>query len=108
LTYSTHKQWTKDPLKFDNTYFSNLLDLEWTPRKWDGPLQYTDPSGELMMLPTDLALTQDEKFLPFVQLYAKDEQAFFKDFSAAFSKLLSNGCPHAVMKSTEEAAARLA
>ena len=57
-----------------------------------------------MMLPTDLALIQDEKFLPFVQLYAKDQDAFFKDFSAAFSKLLSNGCPAAVMKSTEEAA----
>jgi catalase (peroxidase I) len=96
--------WTKDPLKFDNTYFTNLLDLEWKPREWDGPLQYTDPSGELMMLPTDLALIQDEKFLPFVQLYAKDEDAFFKDFSAAFSKLLSLGCPASVLKSTEEAA----
>jgi len=95
--------WTKDPLNFDNTYFSNLIDLKWTPRKWDGPLQYTDPSGSLMMLPTDLALIQDEKFLPFVQLYAKDQDTFFKDFSSAFSKLLSNGCPAAVMKSTEEA-----
>ena len=54
-----------------------------------------------MMLPTDLALIQDEKFLPFVQLYAKDQDAFFKDFSAAFSKLLSNGCPAAVIKSTK-------
>lgn len=57
-----------------------------------------------MMLPTDLALIQDEKFLPFVQLYAKDQQAFFKDFSKAFAKLLSNGCPHAVQVSTDEAA----
>jgi catalase (peroxidase I) len=54
-----------------------------------------------MMLPTDLALIQDEKFKPFVELYAKDQEAFFKDFSAAFSKLLSNGCPASVMKSME-------
>ena len=44
--------WTHNPLKFDNEYFKNLLELEWTVRKWDGPLQYQDPSGKLMMLPT--------------------------------------------------------
>lgn len=49
--------WTHDPLKFDNSYFKNLLDLEWKPRQWDGPLQYEDPSHTLMMLPTDIALT---------------------------------------------------
>lgn len=58
-----------------------------------------------MMLPTDLALIQDEKFLPYVQLYAKDQDAFFNDFSKAFAKLLSNGCPAAVLKSTTDAAA---
>lgn len=44
--------WTTNPLKFDNEYFKNLLNIKWKPRKWDGPLQYTDPSGKLMMLPT--------------------------------------------------------
>eukprot|EP00544_Gedaniella_sp_CCMP2646_P000648 CAMPEP_0202510182 /NCGR_PEP_ID=MMETSP1361-20130828/53161_1 /ASSEMBLY_ACC=CAM_ASM_000849 /TAXON_ID=210615 /ORGANISM="Staurosira complex sp., Strain CCMP2646" /LENGTH=400 /DNA_ID=CAMNT_0049144435 /DNA_START=34 /DNA_END=1236 /DNA_ORIENTATION=+ len=97
--------WTSDPLKFDNTYFSNLIDCKWSPRKWDGPLQYQDESGQLMMLPTDLALIQDEKFKPYVELYAKDQEAFFNDFSKAFAKLLSNGCPAAVMKSTTDSAA---
>lgn len=85
--------WTENPLQFDNTYFQNLLNLKWTPREWDGPLQYADPSGKLMMLPTDMALIQDEKFKVHVEAYAKDEQLFFKDFAEAFGALLSKGCP---------------
>jgi len=85
--------WTRHPLKFDNTYFKNLIDCKWTARKWDGPLQYEDETGELMMLPTDLALIEDAKFRPFVEAYAKDEALFFKDFAQDFSKLLSLGAP---------------
>ena len=44
--------WTTNPLKFDNEYFKNLLSIKWKPREWEGPLQYTDPTGKLMMLPT--------------------------------------------------------
>jgi hypothetical protein len=36
-------------------------ELEWKPRDWNGPLQYSDSSGKLMMLPTDLALVEDDK-----------------------------------------------
>eukprot|EP00750_Incisomonas_marina_P015788 INCI18643.1.p1 GENE.INCI18643.1~~INCI18643.1.p1 ORF type:complete len:598 (+),score=120.47 INCI18643.1:293-2086(+) len=85
--------WTANPLKFDNTYFTFLMDKEWTPRKWDGPLQYEDPSGKYMMLPTDLALKEDPEFNKFARMYADDEQLFFNDFSAAFAKLMSLGCP---------------
>lgn len=49
--------WTRNPLRFDNQYFRNLLNLEWVPKKWDGPFQYVDAlTGELMMLPSDMAL----------------------------------------------------
>ena len=86
-------KWTSNPLKFDNEYFRNLVGLTWSQKQWDGPLQYTDPSGELMMLPTDVAMLDDPAYRPFVELYARDEEAFFADFADAFAKLLSLGCP---------------
>jgi len=79
--------------QFDNEYFKNLLNLKWTKRDWDGPEQYQDESGTLMMLPTDMALIQDDGFLPFVKKYAEDEQAFFNDFAEAFGELIAKGCP---------------
>lgn len=85
--------WTTDPVKFDNEYYRNLVNIEWKPREWDGPLQYTDPSGKLMMLPTDLALMEDESFKKYVEIYASDEKKFFEDFAVAFGKLIALGCP---------------
>jgi len=88
--------WTRHPLKFDNIYFKNLLHLTWKPKQWDGPLQYVDEeTEELMMLPTDLALIQDETFRPFVEAYANDEAKFFQDFANVFARLISLGCPEA-------------
>lgn len=83
--------WTTNPIKFDNEYFRNLVEIKWTPRKWEGPLQYEDPSGKLMMLPTDLALVEDKKFFAYVKTYAKFQDEFFKDFATAFGKLISLG-----------------
>ncbi len=47
-----------------------------------------------MMLPTDLALIQDDKFLVYVKKYAESQEEFFKDFAEAMGKLIALGCPH--------------
>jgi len=86
--------WTNTPLTFNNEYFKNLMDLEWQPRNWDGPLQYEDvATKKLMMLPTDLALKTDPSFSVYSKQYADDECSFFSDFQKAFSKLLALGTP---------------
>ncbi|KAG5530190.1 hypothetical protein RHGRI_030534 [Rhododendron griersonianum] len=68
--------WTKDPLKFDNSYFVELLKEE---------------SEGLLKLPTDKALVEDPKFRPYVEIYAKDEEAFFADYAASHKKLSELG-----------------
>mmetsp|Transcript_44955 Transcript_44955/g.67666 ORF Transcript_44955/g.67666 Transcript_44955/m.67666 type:complete len:174 (-) Transcript_44955:199-720(-) len=80
--------WTPTPTTFNNAYFTILSNLKWVPKTWDGPYQYVNQGAEtLMMLPTDLVLLEDKKFLKWVNVYAKDEAKFLKDFSDAFHKL---------------------
>ena len=89
--------WTFAETTFSNEYFRLLLDEKWKPRttvngkKWTGPMQFEDKTGTIMMLPTDMALIEDPEFRKWVEAYAKDDKLFFKDFAAAFSKLLELG-----------------
>ncbi|KAL1989154.1 hypothetical protein VTN96DRAFT_3701 [Rasamsonia emersonii] len=86
--------WDFSPTVFSNEFFRLLLEEKWSWRKWNGPAQYTDNSTKtLMMLPTDIALVKDKEFRKHVERYAKDSDAFFKDFSDAFVKLLELGVP---------------
>ena len=64
------------------------MDLKWVPKEWSGPPQYVDaPTGKLMMLPSDLVLIQDKKFMKWVKFYVKDNAKFFEDFAETFQKL---------------------
>lgn len=68
--------WTHQPLKFDNTYFIELLNSE---------------SKGLLQLPTDKCLVEDPAFRPYVELYARDEDAFFQDYAESHKKLSELG-----------------
>jgi len=48
--------------------------------------------------PSDLALVADPEFKKWVEVYAKDENKFFKDFASAFAKLLELGVPFPATK----------
>ena len=65
--------WTRQWLKFDNTYFTRMLEKP------------HDPS--LLWLPTDKALYECPEFRPFFELYARDEAEFRKHYSKAHTKM---------------------
>jgi cytochrome c peroxidase len=93
LLFDTCSPWTRAPTTFSNEFFRLLVDEEWAPKKWDGPLQYENSKsgGDLMMLPTDIALIEDPSFRYWVEKYAANEELFFNDFAAAFSQMLELG-----------------
>ncbi|KAG5189914.1 heme peroxidase [Tribonema minus] len=90
--------WTFAETTFSNEYFRLLVEGgPWTVKRthegkpWTGPLQFEDPTGKLMMLPTDMAMIWDKEFRQISEEYAKDEDLFFKDFSEAWKKLIELG-----------------
>ncbi|KAL1877092.1 hypothetical protein VTK73DRAFT_8900 [Phialemonium thermophilum] len=86
--------WTFSPTVLTNDFYNLLLNEKWQWKKWNGPKQYEDKKTQsLMMLPADYSLIQDKKFRPWVELYAKDSDAFFRDFSAVIVKLFELGVP---------------
>lgn len=91
-----HGPWVPNPTRFSNQYFRLMTQLEWKEKTLEnGVKQFVhydeDLEEELMMLPTDLALVHDKAFAPYVKKYADDKEVFYRDFAAAFSKLLELG-----------------
>jgi len=91
--------WTNAPTTVSNEYYRLLLDERWTQKQWNGPKQYEDKSGTLMMLVSDLALLDDPVFRKYVELYSRDEKVWRDDFASAFAKLLDLGVPRDENKS---------
>ncbi|CAE8593897.1 unnamed protein product [Polarella glacialis] len=89
--------WTRAPTTVSNEYFRELMENTWTPKTthkgkpWKGPAQFEDPTGDLMMLPSDMVLIQDKQFKKYVEQYAKDDSLFQKDFAAVCGKLFNLG-----------------
>ena len=70
------QSWTVEWLKFDNSYFSDIKEQR---------------DAELLVLPTDAAIFEDEGFRPFAEKYAADQAAFFSDYVEAHLKLSELG-----------------
>ncbi|KAF7597292.1 heme peroxidase [Aspergillus hancockii] len=86
--------WNFSPTVFTNEFFRLLIDEKWQQKKWNGPTQFTDKTtGTLMMLPADMAFIKDKEFKKHVERYARDSDAFFKDFKEVYVKLLELGVP---------------
>ncbi|PWN45376.1 heme peroxidase [Ceraceosorus guamensis] len=95
--------WVNNPTRFSNQYYKMLIKLKWEKKhlgreaqgahwQWIARLPHMDEEDEpLMMLPTDMSLTLDDKFKPWVEKYAEDQDLFFKDFAAVFGKLIELG-----------------
>jgi cytochrome c peroxidase len=82
---------TRAPAAFGNEYFRFLLSNTWTLRRGDGPDQFENVAGDLVILPADMALLLDKDLRKHVETFAKDEDAFYGAFASAFQKLEENG-----------------
>lgn len=69
------QSWTKQWLKFDNSYFAAV----------------PEPDDDLLKLETDVALFKDTNFHPIALKYKKDEAAFFADYAKAHKQLSEQG-----------------
>lgn len=68
--------WTKDWLKFDNSYFNDIKE---------------QADDNLLVLETDAVIFSDPKFRPSAEKYAADQDTFFNDYSKAHLKLSEVG-----------------
>lgn len=84
--------WTEQPLVFDNSYFTEMLSKSYVDETTaQGCPQKKHAESGTVMLISDLALLEPP-FREYVELYAKDQGAFFDDFAKAWIKLQENGC----------------
>lgn len=85
-------KWVDEPTVFSNDYFDDLTNDQWFWQKSPAGLyQFYDDEQDQMMLPSDMALLQDDKFKYWSKAYAKDQNLFFDHFAKAYSKLLELG-----------------
>lgn len=69
--------WTKDPLKFDNSFYQEILK--------------EDPDPKLLRMASDMALLDEPELRALCETYAKDQDLFFKDYALAHKKLSELG-----------------
>ncbi|KAL9677437.1 hypothetical protein QQ045_005667 [Rhodiola kirilowii] len=71
-----------NPTVFDNSYYKILIEKPWLN---------SGGMTNMVGLPTDRALADDDECLRWIEKYAKDQGSFFNDFSMAYTKLVNSG-----------------
>jgi len=74
------QSWTEDWLKFNNRYFTMLVEED-----------KGMANDDLLRLGTDSVLLKDDSFRSYVYKYAEDEERFFNDYKESHNKLSELG-----------------
>jgi len=72
-----------DPLTFDNSYFTVLLEKPWENKN--------NEMASMIGIASDHVLPDDAVCRPLIQNYAKDKELFYNDFVKSYQKLSSLG-----------------
>ncbi|CAI5491184.1 unnamed protein product [Closterium sp. Naga37s-1] len=72
-----------DATSFDNAYYSILLTKPW--------LDTRNSMADMIGLPSDKAIVDDEDCLVWINKYASDQDLFFRDFVPAYTKMVNSG-----------------
>ncbi|CAO3646719.1 unnamed protein product [Cunninghamella echinulata] len=88
--------WSEQPTIFSNEYFKILAERHFVKQTLPtGGYQWVDKNNpNVMMLPAEIAMYNDKHFRKWFDIYAKDQDKFFKDFTKAFVTLIENGVPY--------------
>jgi len=76
--------WTSNPSILSNGYFTSLLDQDWTFLNG----QFVSNNGTYLTS-TDMPIKYQPEFLVVAEEYYTNQNAFFTDFSAAWTKLMN-------------------
>ena len=81
-----------DPLQWDNEFFTQLMDHNYTLITGSGgSQQWENDENGYMMLTTDLALLHDDEYFDIVSDFADDVEVLNIAFGAVWEKLTTNG-----------------
>ena len=96
--------WTSNPIKWDNDYYTNLVNYEWEVHKGPGgawqwrvkggkgpkaPAAHGDGEQDVIMLTTDIALKVDPEYRKYVEEFANDIEALNDAFASVWYKLVN-------------------
>ena len=92
VTSGLEGQWTTNPFKWDNEYFTQLINDKYTLIEGPGGKnQWKNDRNGYLMLTTDVALVNDDSFKEIVNDFANNIESLNKAFSEAWEKLVTSG-----------------